>query len=76
MPNDHVTIEKTKKRYKLQMMLAMLLFCIGAALVIVGFDPKAPEGTASSTTMGGVYTAVAGFVWYAVAKGLAWWNHG
>ena len=72
----HTTVEKTKKRYKAQMLLSGLLFCVGVALVVVGFDPSGPKDKPSATTMAGVYTAVAGFVWYAAAKMSAWWNHG
>lgn len=74
--SGHVTIEKTKKRYKLQQVLAFLLFCTGVALFVAGAEPNAKAGQVSGVSMAGLYAGLAAFVWYAIVRAFAWWNHG
>lgn len=68
-------IEKTRKRYKLQMLVGGLMFCVGIALVVVGIDSEGPKKL-SSMSMNGILTAAAGFMWYAAARLAGWWSHG
>jgi hypothetical protein len=71
------TIEQTSKIFKLQQLLATLLWIVGAILFCVGLGSKTAAGTASTsgTSVIGFLMFIVGFIWGIVVRFLIWWHH-
>ncbi|MCP5017616.1 MAG: hypothetical protein GY938_20445 [Ketobacter sp.] len=62
------TIQETSKRFKLQILISILLMAFG---FLIGMG-EAQMGNDSSTPFG---VAAFGLLWYVVTKFRIWWNH-
>ena len=77
-----VTIERTSKVWKAQMVLAALCAILGVALAsaaanMPGSGIASVGGMGTRSIMGvGVLMVIAGVAWFIVARIGAWWNHG
>lgn len=61
-------VELTSKRYKRQMVIGGTLTLAGLGLTVATFG--------TGWARAGLAIFAIGFAWYAVARMLAWWNHG
>ena len=68
------TIEKTGKRYKLQMLLAVALIIVGPVTCMAGFG--GPTGEPSAAAGFGGLMFLGGLIWLFATKIWAWWHHG
>lgn len=67
------TVQLTSKKFKLQQLLALFLFCVGLGLFIVsvGAGEEAGPGVAAFS----VLAMFAGMVWTIVTRIRIWWHH-
>lgn len=56
--------EQTSKKYKGRMLAGGLACCVGVVMMIGGYSAT------------GALAFLGGLVWYLIARGSAWWNHG
>ena len=73
--DGHITIEKTAKRFKGQLVLCWLGFIVGVCWIIGAYmnadiQGRAPEIKAPSILL------ICSAVWYLVTRVRIWWNHG
>lgn len=61
------TVQETSKKFKLQIVLASILFWVG---LFFGFKLKGEGGVASF-----VIISLIGAIWYVVTKIRVWWHH-
>ncbi|MFC1888712.1 zinc-ribbon domain-containing protein [Thermodesulfobacteriota bacterium] len=66
----HTTIEKTSKKFKGQMIIAIPIFIIGILLTIVGLSDEN-----MSYAVPGLIMAGGGAIWWLIIKILIWWRH-
>jgi hypothetical protein len=66
-----VTIQKTSKRLKLNVILSALVTIAGAVLSLVGMARHIP-----ALVVIGVLAIVFGLIWEIITKFQIWWNHG
>lgn len=66
------TIEQTSKRYKLQHLLATLIFLGSIIAVTVDFLGDEPGSAAGAL---GIIGLLVGSIWIIIVKFLTWWHH-
>lgn len=71
-PKPVQTIELTSKRYKLQLVLSVLLIIVGIVAMIYSYNSKGQ----SSAGVWGILSVVFGFIWFLTTRIVIWWNHG
>jgi uncharacterized OB-fold protein len=63
------TVQETGKRLKAQIVIASVLFWVGAIWMTVGFGAASPPGVLATLLI------VVGFAWYVVTRARIWWHH-
>ncbi len=67
------TIEKTRKKYKMQIFIAALLVIIGFFLIISNVSSQ--QSNVAALILG-AFATVGGVIWLIIAEFSSWWHHG
>ena len=69
------TIQKTGKKYKLGMLLSMLL-AMGGCVGAVAANAASEKAGANPAVPIFILASLAGLLWFIIVRILTWWDHG
>ena len=67
------TIEQTGKRFKLQILLSILVMIVGIIMSVSQVNKSEPS---QGAIIGGFLICIIGAIWLIVVKFCTWWYHG
>ena len=67
------TVQETSKKFKLQSLISISLFIIGAVWVYVSMNTVTGQVTEPSNT--GMSVMLIGMIWYIINRLRIWWHH-